>query len=170
MSKADPVVDQAVEKYVQFHRLEPRDIGRFSSSFKIPDRMACVGAATHVLYRSDKVDPVTLRKPKAPRNYIHDHDHGVGCYLPLDEGDGAATVAVPYWIRETQALCLLGQCLGFRFRDEGGKLVRAEGTRPLPELYCTPDGRCLLVIQDKRHLLAAIWGGVLGVEARGIVG
>jgi hypothetical protein len=171
VTRDDRDTDLAVEKYVEFHRYEPADIGTFAAAMEIPAEMVCVGPATHVLYRSGKVDPATLRLPKRPRNYIHDHDAGVFCYVPMaqEETDGE-TVRVPAWIREVKALTLLGQCLGFRYRDEDGDVVCVEGIPPMPELYCTPDGRCLLVIQDKRQVLAAMWGGVLGVEGRGIVG
>jgi len=40
----------------------------------------------------------------------------------------------------------------------------------LPELYTIPAGTALLVVEDKRHVAAIIWGGALGVECRGIVG
>jgi hypothetical protein len=46
----------------------------------------------------------------------------------------------------------------------------AEGRAPLPDLCCTPDGKCLLVVQGKRKVLAMMWGGALGVFARGIDG
>lgn len=168
--RRSPETDLAVEKYVEFHRYEPRDVGRFDESMSIPDQVACIGPATHVLYRSGKTDPATLRLPKAPRNYIHDHDAGVFCYVPVDDAPEAPVERVPAWIREVKALTLLGKCLGFRYRDEDGRTANVDGVKPLPELYCTPDGRCLLVIQDKSEVLAMMWGGVLGVEARGIVG
>lgn len=167
-------VGPAVDKYREFHRFDPKDIGPFEPDFSIPDEVVCVGRSLEVLYRSGKVDPETMRKPRRPLSYIHDHEAGVFTHLPAwllpVPNDDVELVEVPYWIREAPALTLLGQCLGFAYQPEDGDRVDAEGTRPLPELYCTPDGRALLVVQDKREVLALVWGGTLGVEARGIVG
>jgi hypothetical protein len=67
-------------------------------------------------------------------------------------------------------LTLLGQCLGFAYYDpESDQEIEAKVTQPFPELYSIPSGKALLVIQSKRTVLALIWGGRLGVEARGIV-
>ncbi len=164
----------AVEKFVEFNRFDPRATGTMAT-VDIPDEVWCLGAAVHVMYRSDKVDPETLRKPRRPLNYIHDHDTGVSLYVPLEvrlPGDLEGELEpVPDWIREATTVTKLGDCLGYRFLPEaGGRARDVEGTRPLPELYCTPCGRALLVVQSKRQILALMWGGMLGVEARGIVG
>ncbi len=153
--------------YEAFHRYEPRKIGEFHPDFVIPNRAFKQGKAIDVLYRSSKVDPETLKKPRKPVDYIHEHDPGVFTYLP----DGAGKdVATPAWIRDADALVLLGQCLGFKFDGPNGKVVSAEGREPLPELYTTENGKALFVIQGKRQLIAIIWGGGLNVEPRGIVG
>lgn len=160
----------AVEKYVEFHRYEPKKIGEFSRSFSIPQRLYRAGSAKWVTYQSGKVDPETLRKPRAPVNYIHEHDAGVVTYLthPSDvDGDGTD---VPRKFRDVAALTRLGFCLGFCFEDPDGVRCEAQGQRPLPDLYTTPDGRCLLVIQSRSKVLAMMWGGGLGVFARGIDG
>lgn len=162
----DDDVADAIDKYIEFHRLEPRRVGAFAPSLRIPAKMIKLGKARHVMYRSDKVDPETLRKPRAPLNYIHEHDAGVAAYVP---GKGA-DVSVPDFIRDTSSLVLLGGCLGIGWVDGDGDDQEAEGTRPLPELYCTPCGKALLIIQGKRDLVSLLWGGGLGVEGRGIVG
>lgn len=159
----------AIDKYREFHRKEPKVIGEFSSDFYIPTHVLEVGAAKNVLYRSDKIDPETLQQPERPINYIHDHDPGVCVYEPCGEDDGDAT-EVPFWIIESEALVLLGTCLGFAFQPDGGELVEARVRAPRPQLYTTACGRALLVIQSKRKVLAMMWGGSLGVEDRGIVG
>jgi len=164
-----PEAEAAVSKYVEFHRLDPRQIGAFPAEFRIPPRMYRAGAAKWITYQSGKVDPETLRKPSKPVNYIHDHDAGVMCYLAEPYHPGDAAVPVPREILETEALTRLGYCLGFEFEDETGK-AEAHSQRPLPDLYTTPNGRCLLVIQSRRHVLAMMWGGGLGVFARGIDG
>jgi hypothetical protein len=160
----------AIDKFREFHRKEPRRIGQFAPSFAIPATVLEVGAAQHVLYRTDKVDPETLEQPGRPINYIHDHDPGVSVYEPCTARTAAAE-DVPGWIRDAEALVLLGTCLGFAFRPAGGgELVEARVRAPRPQLYTTPCGRALLVIQSRREVLAMMWGGSLGVEDRGIVG
>lgn len=159
----------AVDKYIEFHALEPREVGQFPASFKIPAEVQLAGDAVHVLYRSGKVDPATDRKPKRPLDYIHDHKKGVKVYR-ADAHYSQRQKRTPKWIRETKALVLLGQCLGFAYRDGDGYEVDGKASSPYPELYTTPNGRCLVVVQDKRRVVALIWGGTLGVERRGIVG
>jgi hypothetical protein len=157
----------AVDKYEEFHRLEPTKVAEFEIT--IPAQVKRLGDGVHVLYESGKKDPETLRKPKKPLSYIHEHDMGVCVYVP-DGGDGEADFDVPEFIAKAQALVVLGKCLGFAYKDEYGDEHKAEGTDPLPDLCCTVDGRALLVVQSRREILALIWGGALGVEARGIVG
>lgn len=162
-----PDAEQAIRKYQEFHRYEPRKIGRFPDGFAIPERLYRGGRSVSVMYRSGKVDPETLQKPRHPINYIHDHDAGVVTYVKEPMGEA---VAVPAKFREVSALTRLGYCLGFVFEDADGRLLEAEGQAPLPDLYTTPDGRCLLVIQGRKTVIAMMWGGGLGVFARGIDG
>lgn len=162
----DDLKRAAVGKYKEFWAMEPTKIGDFPSSFKIPARARDLGKSVHVLYDSLKKDPETLKKPKKPVSYIHEHDAGVHTYAC----DGQADTDVPDFIKGAQALVLLGQCVGFAYKDDEGDVREAQATEPLPDLYCTPDGRALLVIQSRRKVLAMTWGGALGVEARGIVG
>jgi hypothetical protein len=161
-----PEAAEAVERYRAFHRLEPTRIGEFDAGFQIPERMMYVGPALWETYRSSKVDPATLRRPRKPIDYIHEHSQGVGAYLPV--AGRADSVAVPGRFRDAAALTKLGLCTGFAFDDGGEQEV--VGRAPLPELYATPDGRCLLVIQSKKKVLAMMWGGGLGVYPRGIDG
>jgi hypothetical protein len=166
MRKNPDDLDAAREKYEEFHRYAPKSEGEFPSSFKIPERLLHAGKAKWVTYRSSKVDPSTLQKPKRPIDYIHEHDAGVMTYIK----DPSPDTSVPERFRDVGALVKLGECLGFCVVDGDGEEVEAEATSPLPELYSTPDGKCLFVIQSKRDVLAASWGGALGVFARGIDG
>lgn len=153
--------------YERFQGHEPRKIAAFSKAFRIPTIVTLAGPALNVMYRSDKNDPSTGKEVRAPIDYIHDHEEGVNVYR-TDRSTGRGNKAVPGWICDVDSLVLLGDCLGFTYdTDEGA--IEAEPTRPLPELYTIPSGRALLVIQSKRTVLALIWGGRLGVEARGIV-
>ena len=112
------------------------------------------------------MDPSTLKKPKRPIDYIHEHDAGVETYIKDPHPD----TDVPEEFTDVGALVKLGDCLGFCVVGCDGEEVEAEATSPLPELYSTPDGKCLFVIQSKKDVLAASWGGALGVYARGIDG
>lgn len=161
------LLEDAKAKFEEFHRKAPTKIGEFFHGLQIPHAVGELGRAIHILYRSLKKDPSTGRQPKKPVDYIHEHYAGVKMFQV--DNDDLAQVEVPAFIREADALVLLGQCMGFRFECDG-EPHDAEGTQPLPELYCTPCGKALLIIQDKRELLAMSWGGGLGVWARGIDG
>lgn len=158
--------DAAVAKYQEFHRFAPKKLGEFSSGFAIPARVRLCGKGKWVTYRSDKIDPATLKKPRNPVDYIHDFDAAVLVHMTKGKGD---LVDVPEEFRHVDALVLLGQNLGFCFETDDAE-IEAVSTPPLPELYATPDGHCLLVVQSKRDVKAMIWGGALGVFARGIDG
>jgi hypothetical protein len=162
---------QAVTKYRQFHQHDPRKIVTYKD-VSIPTTAFCVGKAEHVLYRSDKLNPGT-GEDEGWIDYIHEHDSGVHVYrCDRDAAQLGEECTVPEWIRGRNGrtdLTWLGECLGFAYKDGDGKKIEAKGTRPLPELYCTPSGKALVVIQGKRRVLAIIWGGRLGVEPRGIV-
>jgi hypothetical protein len=153
-------VDAAVGKFEEFHRYGPKKLQEVK--LEIPARVKKLGGCKYVLYRSGKVDPATLKKPRKPVDYIHEHDAGVVAYSVT----GAADTDVPKSFRETTAVVYLGKCLGFAVKDG----PEAEATEPLPDLCCTPDGKCLLVVQDRKKVLAMMWGGALGVFARGIDG
>lgn len=171
--RANPSPDDraaAVEKYEEFHRFKPKKIGDFGPGFSIPKVVYEGGKAKWVTYRSDKVDPSTLKKPKSPIDYIHEHDAGVVCYLAAQGLHATKKVAVPEEFRDIGALVRLGTNLGFCFVDADGEEIEAVSQAPMPELYSTPDGKCLFVVQSKRSVIAMEWGGALGVFARGIDG
>lgn len=157
---------EAIAMYKRFQRLEPKNLGEFAGSMRIPDKVHLLGKAEWVTYRSGKVDPETLKKPRKTVDYIHEHDAGVRSFCA--DGDGEL-VDVPRSIREITALCLLGDLLGFGWKDDEGE-HEAKATSPRPELYTIPSGKALVVVQDKKEILAMMWGGGLGVEGRGIVG
>lgn len=156
-----------VRKYIEFHQFEPRKIGRFHSDFIIPREARLAGPAVHVLYHSDKLNPTT-GKDEGWIDYVHDHKDGVNIYR-TDVGFDGPIRKVPRRIWNAPSLVRLGDSLGFAYRDEDGMEIEGKAKKPLPELYTTPDGKALIVVQSKRRVLALIWGGQLGVEARGIV-
>ena len=163
----------AVDKYEEFHRFEPHDLQWAPATFRIPSIMYRCGSSLWVAYRSNKIDPATLRRPRGTVDYIHDHDAGVVTYVahPLDQD--AEGVEVPRRYQDVESVTRLGDCLGFSFKGPDGE-EEATTRRPMPELYTVPDGRCLLVIERRRQgrpvVAAMMWGGALGVFARGIDG
>ncbi len=157
---------KAMRRYTGFHQKDPKKVATFAPSLVIPASATLIGDAVHVLYKSDKLNPST-GIDEGWINYIHEHDRGVKIY----RCDGRARgnkAEVPAWLQRADDLVWLGQCNGFAYQDDDG-VHEAKGTRPYPDLFCTPNGKALLVIQNKRTLLAMIWGGRLGVEPRGIV-
>jgi hypothetical protein len=168
---ASAQLEDAKAKFEEFHRKKPTKVGEFANSFRIPSQVGELGKAVHVLYRSNKKDPATGKQPKKPVDYIHEHYAGVKAYA-CERPYGVTRLEqcdVPDFITKCDALVLLGFCLGFRYKDDDGE-HDAEGEEPLPELYATPCGKALLIIQSKKEVLAMIWGGGLGVWARGIDG
>ena len=158
---------KASELYTGFHKFNPRDVGGFPSSFTIPDEAVFVGGGVDVMYRSDKLEPIT-HVDEGVIDYIHEHKKGVKVYRTDTKADGPVR-RVPKWIWGCKQLVCLGESLGFTYRDHDGFEIEAGVAPPLPELYATPNGKALLIIERKRKVVALIWGGKLGVEPRGIV-
>ena len=159
---------RAASKFIEFHQRDVRRVGEFHADLAIPDTLLRIGDATQVLYRSDKLNPTT-GEDEGWVDYFHDHHPGVVLYRPAGRGVAGLERTVPEWLRDVRELTWLGYCLGLSYRDDGGRVVDVAAAKPLPELYCTPTGRALLVVQGKRKLVACMWGGRLGVEDRGIV-
>lgn len=157
---------RAIDKYVEFHQFDPYEIGEFARGFQIPHDVTLVGAGRYVLYSSDKLNPST-GEDEGFIDYIHEHKPGVRVYRP---GVPGRSRRVPGYIRDVSELVLLGECMGFGYDDGDGNEVAAEPDAALTELYAIPSGKALIVVENKRCVCALIWGGKLGVEARGIVG
>ena len=151
---------KGLEMFWEFHQLEPVKAGEFNRGFKIPSEIACVGDGLWITYASTKW---TGKR----ENYIHDHEQGVKYYRPDVKENKRSTIITAH---KAKTLVRLGDCLGFSYKDKDGKEVEASVKRPYPELYCTPDGSVLLVIEGKRKLLAMAWGGHLDVKQKGICG
>lgn len=160
MSAKPKDLNAGLKRFETFHKLEPNKVGQFDSSFVMPNEVSVVGQAVFTCYRSNKWT-------KKSCDYIHDHEAGVKVGR-LDE-PGKRT-ALPSWLVEATTLVRLGYSLGFGYTDARGDLVEAEVSKPLPELYCDPSGRALLVIAQRKRLVAVFWGGYLDVTPRGIVG
>lgn len=159
---------RAENLFETFHQFEPRDIGEFRRGFSIPREATYVGNARVMYYTSDKLNPTT-GEDEGVIEYFHDHKDGVRMYVTDPHTEGEVR-NIPKWIRDTQALVRIGDCDGFEYEDFSGEVQKAEATGRKPEWYAIPSGKALLVIQDKRRVLAIVWGGKLNVEWRGVVG
>jgi hypothetical protein len=161
---------KAEKLFETFHQFEPVKVGSFNRRFEIPREANYVGEAKQMLYTSDKLNPET-GEDEGWISYYHDHDGGVRLYLTGDhEKVGGELRKIPEWIRRTKALVRIGDCDGFEYVNFLGKKVKAKSTGRKPEWYATPTGKALLVVQDKKTVLAIAWGGSLGVQWRGVVG
>lgn len=161
----------AVRKYREFNGHEPTHVD-MSDAFRWPVWCYQMGPAIYEVYRSKKMDPETGVFPKKPRDYIHHHDPGVmlhRCDPAAKRLAGARPKRIPAWLRSTRSLGLIGQCLEWQY-EYGDDDVTAEASAPYPNLYCTPNGRALVVLSPRDKVLVLMWGGKLRVEARGIVG
>lgn len=152
---------RGVKRYLEFHQLEPKHVGQISIT--IPDQAWKVGKATHVAYRSDKWEGKN-------HDYWHDHDGGCSTYRLDDDSYDGRICKVPGWLSSTSTIVLLGECLGFSYTDFEGVEIEGKTSKPYPELYCTPNGKALLVVTHKRTIHVMVWGGSLSVTERGIVG
>jgi hypothetical protein len=162
-----PDLSRAKDLYRDFHKFEPHRIGDMPN-LKIPARVNHVGEAKVMYYASDKLNPET-EEDEGWIHYFHEHEGDVKFCLADPDADGEV-IAVPKFVRQAKALVRLGDCEGFEYEDFDGQTVEAEGTGRLPEWYATPDGKALLVIQDKRRVIAVLWGGDLDVKPEGVVG
>jgi hypothetical protein len=159
---------KAEKLFAEFHSFDPQDVGSFPRAFKIPRQAAHVGEAKTMYYSSDKLNPET-GEDEGWISYYHPHEGGVRTYV-TDSHQGGDVRNIPEWIYSTKELVRLGDCEGFDYENFDGRTIKAEATGRLPEWYCVPSGKALLVIQDKQKVLAILWGGDLRVEWRGVVG
>jgi len=160
-------IDRAKRLYKTFHQFEPIKVGEFHRDFKIPRRAMRVGRAHTMYYTSDKLNPET-GKDEGPIKYFHEHGPSVFVHF-LDMRGIGIIKPVPPRIYTAKSLVLIGQCDGFDYEDEDGGMRKARGVGRKPEWYCIPSGKALLVVQDKRKVLALVWGGKLRIEWRGVV-
>lgn len=166
---------KASNLYEDFHKYGPKKVTRANPSFRIPKKAMFCGPAIDVLYRSSKYDPITYQPPGAPINYIHEHESGVKVYWC---GEGGEDTRVPRKVSKADnELTCLGEFLGCSYIDENEDEIEIECSSSKVELYAVPnptnlcpEGHALLIVENKRDVVAMIWGGKLRVEPRGIVG
>jgi hypothetical protein len=161
-------VAEAKKLFTIFHQFEPIKVGDFGKSFKIPREAIYVGAAKIMYYTSDKLNPET-GEDEGNIPYYHEHSKGARTYVTDESRDGDLR-PIPKWIYAVDALVKLGTCDGFVYEDSDGETREAKATGRKPDWYATPSGKAILAIQDKRTVLAIVWGGQLRVEWRGVVG
>lgn len=99
-----------------------------------------------------------------------DEDHGL---VLLGQCRGGPA-KMPFKLSEVKSFvgqeANTGEGLGFIYTYDDGSIGGAMVDSPYPDLYCTPDGKCLLVIENHKKIRAMIWGGSMCVKDVGIVG
>jgi hypothetical protein len=150
---------RGVEKYEEFHDFDPKNYGPLSMG-QLPTTVYYAGRMLWTAYASDKWE-------RRNHNYIHDHDHGPKVYV-ASAASGVRAVSLPEWLRNVKTFVKLGRCIGLGFKAPDGNEIEAQGDGTT-ELYTTPNGKALVVIEGKRRLEAIVWGGNLNVKAAGIV-
>ncbi len=155
-----PGLDRALGVFEGFNKYDAKDIGTLP--FSIPAEIYLGGPCVWVTYRSDKWSDGT-----------HDYIHKIESYPRVKCGLVARRtskrVKVPQRIQGDQTLTMIGlRALGFAYMDDAGDEIEAK--TPDSQWFWSSKGRALLAVQEKRKLVAIIWGGDLDVEARGIVG
>ena len=160
-STRPPGVSQATKTFEGFNEYPSKGASKFAREIIVPERMPYPGPCRWVTYRSDKW-----------KNGTHDYIHTITSYPRVKcvmAGEDYPTVKVPLAVRNATTLTQIGlRALGFAFEyddDEYEAKVPA-GT----EWFWSQTARALYLIQNKRKLIAVIWGGNLNVEPRGIVG
>jgi hypothetical protein len=149
-------VARALALYKEFNAREA-DFVTALEGITFPDRLALLGMAKKILYRSDK-----WRSDSKESFYIHPYESDVKCYVPWREG--LAPVAVRAWPRE---LVQLGYCVDLEIDGSGGKTLYL--TPPDDTLLCgTPDGRSLVLLHLRLGVVGALSGGRQRVTDRGI--
>jgi hypothetical protein len=156
-----PGVSQATKTFENFNEYPSKGASKFAREIIVPERMPSPGPCRWLTYRSNKWNDGT-----------HDYIHTIASYPRVKcamAGENYPTIKIPAKVREATTLTQIGlRALGFAFEyddDEYEAKVPA-GT----EWFWSQTARALYLIQNKRKLVAVIWGGNLNVEPRGIVG
>jgi hypothetical protein len=156
-----PGVSQATKTFESFNEYPSKGVSKFAKEIVVPERMPSPGPCRWVTYRSDKW-----------KNGTHDYIHKISSYPRVKcvmAGEDYPTVKVPLKVRNATTLTQIGlRALGFAFEYDGEEY---EAKVPAgTEWFWSQSARALYLIQNKRKLIALVWGGQLNVEARGIVG
>lgn len=156
-----PGVSQATKTFEDFNEYPSKGATKFAREIVVPERMPSPGPCRWLTYRSNKWNDGT-----------HDYIHTITSYPRVKcamAGEKYPTIKIPIKIREANTLTQIGlRALGFAFEydDHEYEAKVPAGT----EWFWSQTARALYLIQNKRKLVALIWGGTLNVEARGIVG
>lgn len=152
----------AVEVFEKFNDFDISDVHAFSGSLKIPGTVEVVGKATQILYKSKKWSD-------GSHGYYHEIESYPRVRVGVTQRGTGRETKLPQRIINTETLTQIGErSLGYEYEAEDGE--KYEVNPPRSVWYWSVRGRALLLIQDKRKLLAVVWGGDLDVRPEGIVG
>jgi len=152
----------AVEVFEKFNDFDLGDIREFSASLKIPKTVEVVGKATEVFYRSKKWND-------GSHGYYHKIESYPRVRIGVTQRGTGRVTNLPQRILKTETLTQIGErSLGYAYEDVDGEEYVVNP--PRSAWYWSVRGKALLLIQDKRKLLAVVWGGDLDVRPEGIIG
>lgn len=153
-------VRNAAADFATFHNFDPKRVD-YAPRVTVPSQIPVVGSCEWVLYRSNKWGEGT-------HDYIHEITSHPRVMVGIVGDRGGKMTKVPKRIQQTKSVSLIGKCLGWQFTDKDGESMETKVTRC--QWWWSKPGRALLAVEDKRRIVAIVWGGKLNVEARGIVG
>jgi hypothetical protein len=152
------MIREAVERYRTFTAKEPDFVTALEPNVQLPPRLGASGRARRIWYVSGK-----WRNDGGVGYYVHDYSTPVEfceAFRP-----SLRPVVTPRWPKE---LALLGECIALEV-ERSGEL--AYPRLPSPTLLpSTPDGRALVLLGERRGILAVLLGGAQRITERGIEG
>ena len=155
-----------ISLYNDFHELDP-NVEPDLNGLVVPKIVFEEGEVTWTYYKSRKWAGGSGNPEGKWHNYKHQHEAGVKLYSP-DSVTGIET-RVPSAIRKTETFVRLGFCLGMDYVNlDGEEAELAVKNSKRVELFCTPDRRHLVVIEDRAMVVAMAWGGFMHVAPAGI--
>ncbi|MHC4175882.1 MAG: hypothetical protein ACYSWU_00135 [Planctomycetota bacterium] len=162
MPSCPPGFRRAIRLFEDFHAYDVKDAKRLPSSVAIPTSVYYAGPCVYVTYRSDKWKDGT-------HDYVHDIESFPRVVVGLVGQKTSRKRRVPKRICDNTTLVGLNKkALGFGYRGGDGELVDA--TAAGCKWYWHPQGKALLLIRNRRKLVAIIWGGELDWKPQGLVG
>jgi hypothetical protein len=162
MSKYPPGFRAATRLFTGFHDYDPRDVGKLNASLIIPEAVFYAGPCTYVTYRSNKWNDGT-------HDYIHKIESYPRVSLGFVDEDTGRTRRVPSRISNNATLVQIQtRAIGFGYRKLDGEEQHAEVSGC--QWFWHPVGKALLLIRNKRKLVAIAWGGKLDFKPQGLVG
>jgi hypothetical protein len=153
----------ATRLFEDFHQYDVSDTAAFPESLVIPETVHYPGPCVYVTYLSDKWNDGT-------HPYIHEIESFPRVNVGLVGGRLEQNKRVPKRVCDnTTVVQLKKKALGYSYMEPDTD-KQIELTVRNCEWFWHPQGKALLLIRNKRKLVAIIWGGKLDWKPEGLVG